>query len=392
MDAIPLTLVTLGALILLGLVAETLGRRTHVPGVTLLLLLGLAIGPVGLDVLPAERERWFPLLAHVALVMIGFLLGGEFTRRSLRERGRTVLVVSLAVTGVTFLVVGGGLLAAGVEPAVALLLGAIATATAPAATVAVVSELKARGEFSRTLLGIVAVDDVWGITLFTLALSAAGALTGVEASGALALGGLLELGGGALLGLVLGFPMAMLTGRLRPGEPTRLEALGFVLSCGGLASWLGVSGLLAAVVMGATVANTARHHARPFRALENIEAPFLMTFFILAGASLELRAAADAGVLAVGYILLRIVGRVLGGGLGSRWARSPPAVGRYMGLALLPQAGVALGMALLVERRFPELASRVLPLVIVATIVFELIGPVATRIALLRADETASST
>lgn len=384
-----LILVTLGALLLVGLAAKALGRLTHVPGVTLLLLLGVSVGPIGLDLLPEASEEWFPLLARIALVSIGFLLGHEFTTRAVRERGREVLILSGVVTLVTAVSVTGGLALLGLPLPMALLVGVIATATDPAATLAVVDEVKAKGPFTRTLLGVVAVDDVWGLVLYSLLVPVAVWLGDYGQGAGLTLGliGLRELGGGVLLGLVLGVPMAFLTGRLRAGEPTRLEAMGFILLCGGLAEVFGVSYLLAAVVMGATVANLARHHDRPFHAIENLDAPFLVTFFVLAGASMRVEGLRTVGPVVLAYVGLRALGRELGVLGGARLARSTAPTRKWMGAALLPQAGVALGLALAVGDRFPDLGERILPVAVVATVVYELIGPVMTRLALRRVGE-----
>jgi Kef-type K+ transport system membrane component KefB len=175
------------------------------------------------------------------------------------------------------------------------------------------------------------------------------------------------------------------------GEPTQAEALGIVCLCAGLALRLEVSFLLAAMVMGATVANLARHHRRPFHAIEGIEWPFMILFFTLAGASLELGALSSTLGLILAYVLLRAAGTVLGTILGSTAARDATLHGtatRWMGLSLMPQAGVALGMALVADQRLPEIGATVLPVVVASTALFELGGPILTRTALARMGET----
>ncbi len=380
-----LMLVSLGIIFLAGLAFDTIGRRTRLPRVTLLMLFGFGIGPSALDLLPDITARWFPAVADIALVMIGFLLGGQLTRETLRESGREVVIVSLAVVVATFGVVAFGLLALGAPFEVALLLAACATATAPAATADVVhASGHERTRFGRTLLAIVAVDDVWGLVVFSMALAACLVANGDGAASAL-LRASWELGGALALGIALGIPMAYLTGRIEPGEPSLYEALGLVFLCGGLAIWLEVSFLLASVALGATVANLARHHARPFHAIEGIEWPFMILFFVLAGASLEVAALAHAGSWLGAYVSLRLVGRLAGGWLGGALPPIAPDVRRWMGIALLPQAGVALGMALVAAQRFPELGESILPVVVAATVVFELVGPIGTRLALEKA-------
>lgn len=162
------------------------------------------------------------------------------------------------------------------------------------------------------------------------------------------------------------------------------EALGIVFVCGGLAIWLGVSFLIASMVMGAVIANVAKHHEYPFHAIEGIEWPFMVIFFVLAGASLELSALEDIGLIGVAYILCRITGKYLGARIGSQFSHAGQVTKSWMGVALLPQAGVAIGMALVASNQFPEYRQMLLSIVISSTVFFEIIGPVFTRLAIQR--------
>jgi Kef-type K+ transport system membrane component KefB len=381
------TTAVIGGLLLVGLLAEWSASKLPIPRVSVLIVLGLAVGPIGLDLLPAAREQWFPVVSAVALVMVGFLIGGEFTTARLGELGARSAVTALVQAVGTAVVVGAGLLAVGVDAQLALPLAGVATATAPAAVAAVVEESGREGPFARLLLAIVAIDDAAAMVVFSLLLTAVGLLAGVDGSGVDAMwSALRELGGGIGVGVLLGVPAAYLTGRLRPGQPVLEEALGLVLLCAGLGVWLEVSYLLAAVVMGAVVANRASHHERPFREIEGVEWPFLVVFFLLAGASLELSALVAVGWIGVGYIVLRTLGKVAGAWLGVRIIGGPPGRARWLGVALLPHAGVALGLGLLADQQLPESGGDVLAIVVGATVVFELIGPLGTRLALERAD------
>ena len=375
--SIPLTL---GFLFLIGLVADLVGRHTFLPRVTLLLLGGLAVGPSGLGLIRGGFiEDWFPPLTSIALGMIGFLLGEKLTLESMRRSGILVLGFSigkaLGAAGLVFAV----LALFGVDLPVALLLGGIATATAPAATYDVVEESGARGSFSDTLLGVVAIDDAWGLLLFTLLMAAAGALLGQSGLQEGLVSGINEIAGSLILGVALGVPMAFLTGRVRRGEPTLAEALGLVMLATGLAAWLGVSPVLAAMAMGSTVANLARHHLLPFHAIKGIEWPFFIVFFVLAGASLELERLAEVGAVGALYVVARTLGTYFGARLGGRLAGAPALMRHWLGLALLPQAGVAIGMALIASQRFPERAELLLSVVLSSTVIFEIFAPVVTR-------------
>ena len=387
MELVPRILITLGALFLLGLFTDLLGRRTPLPRVSLLLLAGFAIGPSGLDGLPDFQEDWFPVVTDIALSMVGFLLGHNLTMSSLQKRGKFVLWMSIGAVVGTTLTVFIGLILIGIQPEVALILAGIALATDPAATIDVIHQTRSKGEFSKILEGVVAIDDAWGLIIFSFLLAIVQALYGQGEWWDILLLGIWEIVGALLLGLLLGIPMAYITGRIKPGEPTQAEALGIVLLCGGLAEWLQVSFILAGMILGATVANLATHHRRPFTAIEGIEWPFMILFFILAGASLDMDALQATSLLGIAYILLRLLGRIIGAWGGGVICGASPVLQRWMGMALWPQAGVALGMALLASQHFPTLRDMVLPIAIGSTIIFEFIGPVMTRKALMKAGE-----
>jgi Kef-type K+ transport system membrane component KefB len=381
-------LLTLGALLLVGLAMDELGRRTRLPRVTLLILCGLAAGLSGFDLLPAAFHDWYAFLAAVALTMVAFLLGGKLTAGALRLHGRQILVMSGAAVVLTASIVAIGLIAIGTSVVLALLLAGIAKATDPAATQDVVRQSRAKGPFTDLLLGIVAVDDAWGLIAFSMLLIAGKAVMG-DGGIAIVQHGLWEIGGSLALGAAVGLPAATLTGRLKPGEPIQSEALGLVFVCAGLAIWLELSFLLAGMVAGAVVANLAKHHTRPFHEIEHIEWPFMVFFFVLAGASLNLDDIGTVAAVGTTYLMLRIGARVVSGWAGGMLAEAPAPTRWWIGLALMPQAGVALGMALVASDNFPDLGKVLLTVTIATTVVFEVIGPLMTQVALRQTGEAA---
>lgn len=384
MDQPGIAFITLGGLLLLGLATDFLGRRTALPRVTLLLAFGFLLGPMALDLVSEFSEQWFPLVTDIALLMVGFLLGGKLAFAWDGHTARQIFWISLSEVLITAGAITLGLLVLGFPLEIALLLGGIGTATDPAATTDVLEETGASGPFSHLLVGIVAIDDAWGLIAFSIMLALAQSLTGNGIADGVLLHAAWELGGAVMLGVMLGLPMAYLTGRIRPGEPTLVEALGLIFLVGGLALWLEVSHLLSAMVLGLVVALRAAHHERPFHAIENIEWPFMILFFVLAGTALDVHGLLGAGLAGVAYIGLRVLGRVLGGWPGGWLAGAEPLTRRWVGMALLPQAGVAMGMALIATQRFPEHRELILPVVIGATVLFELVGPILTRYSLIR--------
>ncbi|MEM6740220.1 MAG: cation:proton antiporter [Pseudomonadota bacterium] len=379
----PRLIIVLGFLFIAALVLDALGRRVHVPRVTLLILLGALFGPPALNLLPDAFSEADETFTAVALTMVAFLLGGSLERSTLAAHGREILLISLAVVLASLIVVAGVLAAFGVPLVAALALAGISAATDPAATRDVIRQAGRAGRFETNLLGIVAIDDAWGLIAFTVVLTLAGVLAGQDTSSAL-LHGLWEMGGGALLGLVVGLPAAYLTGRLKPGEPSLLEALAIVLICAGAALVFEVSYLLAGMVSGVLVVNLAKHHDYPFHEIERIEWPFVLVFFVIAGASLEVAYLSEIGFIGVLYVLARMAARLIGGWGGARLAGLSGREGVLTGMALTPQAGVAIGMALLASARFPEYAAEIMAITIASTIVFEVVGPVLAQVALAR--------
>ena len=381
------TFLTLGALFLLGLLADQIGRRTRLPRVTLLLICGVAIGASGLNLLPLQTDYWYAFLTTTALTMVAFLLGSSLSLKNMRAHGATIMAISLSVVIVTVAVVSIGLWAFGVDPGLALLLGAIATATDPAATQDVIRQAKAKGGFTKSLTGIVAIDDAWGVLAFAFILVLAGSLNGAPTDGAL-FDAIWEIFGAAALGVAIGWPAAMLTGRLAKGEPLQTEALGIVFLCAGLALWLEVSFLIAGMTTGAMIVNFAQHHSRAFHEIEHIQWPFMILFFILAGASLDIGALVKVGWIGLGYVVLRIASRIVGAWLGAVIGGAPRAQRPWFGVALLSQAGVAVGIALIAADAFPQYAGTILAVTIGTTVIFEFIGPTGTLVALRKTAST----
>lgn len=382
-------LLALGGILLLGLVTSTLGQRSFLPRVTLLLIFGAIIGKDMLDIIPSIFFDRFKIIAEMALLMVGFLLGGKLTIKSLRQSAGKVLWISISAAVVTTLIVSLGLIWAGVSREVAILLGCIASATAPAAILDVVIESNNKTQFRDLLLSIVALDDIWALVLFSLGMAIVTSLNGYGISGgefSFLLVASKEIGGAMILGALVGVPAAYLTGRIKQGEPIITEALGLVFVCGGLALWLDVSYLIASMTMGAVIANLAKHHDYPFHAIEGIEWPFVVLFFVLAGASLEFSAVREIGLIGIVYILCRATGKIVGARIGGQLSSAESTIKNWMGVALLPQAGVAIGMALVASNQFPEYRQTILSVVISSTIFFEIVGPVFTRLALTRAD------
>jgi NhaP-type Na+/H+ or K+/H+ antiporter len=378
MSDIATLLIVLGLLFFVGLAADRIGRQLRLPRVTLLLGFGLVVGQAGFDLLPTSLSDLYPVVTIVALSAVAVLLGSSLSLENLRQHGRIVVVVSLSVVLITQTVVTIGLWGFGLPFALALVLGALATATDPAATYDVIDQSGVDNGFTSRLKGLVAIDDAWGLLAFSISMLILRLFTDSDGAASPLTTAGYELGGSIALGVAIGWPGAILIGRFSDGEPLRVEALGLIFLTAGLSLLLGLSYLIAGMTVGAVIVNHTRHHSRAFEEVRSFEWPFMIVFFVLAGASLDAEALALVGGAGIAYAVFRVLGRILGGWLGGAMSNAPRGERRLYGAAMLPQAGVAIGMALAAAEQFPAYASQITALAIGTTAGFELIGPVIT--------------
>jgi Kef-type K+ transport system membrane component KefB len=387
MPSLDLFLMSLGGVLLLGLFTSAVSERTFLPRVTMLILFGVLIGDQGVGILPTFFSQHFNVVADLTLMMVGFLLGGKLCKTTFENSAKKIIIISVATVIVTALSVTLGLVFFGVDSKLAILLGTIASATAPAAIIDVVKESKIDNQFTDTLLSVVALDDVWALLLFAVSMAIVINLDAGSLDISFLASAAREIIGAIVLGVFFGVPSAYLSGRIRDGQPMMLEALGMVSLCGGAAIYFDVSYLIACIVMGAVVINLAKHHESPFHAIENIESLFLIVFFIVAGTSLELQMLMNIGYLGVAYIILRCAGKYFGAWIGTTISAPQEKPMRWMRFALLPQAGVSIGMALVATSRFPEYQPILITIVVGSTVFFELVGPIYTRISIRGASD-----
>lgn len=387
-----MTILGLGFILLAGLAAAKLIRRIKLPVVTAYLLLGILIGPCILNLVPSEILNASGLISNVVLGFIAFSLGQNFAISSFRKIGRGVFWIStLEASGAWVLVTLAFLILLKQPFYIALLFGAISSATAPAATMMVVREYKAKGSFTDTLLGIVAIDDAWCLIIFAISLAISKAVAAHMVDNFFLIKvvsrSLLEIAGAFLLGGVLAWLLAYFSRYAATPTDLLIYMLGFIFLNTGLAIYLHLSVLLANMLLGAVLVNIHKVSFRFFDTLRTIDSPLYLLFFVLAGANLELGLLKHLGILGGGYLLFRSLGK-MGGALAGGWvSKSPQRMRRYIGLGLLPQAGVALGVGLVAKSSFPQIGGMIFSTIVATTVVYELVGPVCTKFALKKAGE-----
>ena len=385
------TILGLGFILIAGLFSARLINKIRFPAVTAYLLLGILIGPSILNLTSQELINSSGFISNIVLGLIAFGLGQSFTRAFFRNIGRPVLWISILEAVLPWILVTLSFFFILKQPFyVALLFGAIASATAPAATVMVVREYKAKGRFTDILLGVVAIDDAWCLIIFAVSLAISKALafhTSNTFIFRVVFSSMIEIIGALLLGGAIAFFVTLFSKFVRTQTELLIYTLGFVLLTTGLAIKLGLSVLLANMFLGTVLININKSNFEFFDVLKLIDSPLYLLFFVLAGINLEIGLLKGIGVLGIVYILFRIIGKVTGSIWGGYIVKVEERIRRYLGLGLLPQAGVALGCALIAKSNFPKVGSMIFTTIVATTVIYELVGPLCTKYALQKAGE-----
>jgi Kef-type K+ transport system membrane component KefB len=383
------TLVYLAILLIAGLIFSKLVSYIKLPNVTGYLLAGLIIGPCILNIIPENVVNSFNLISNMALAFIAFTIGLSFRKSYFKKVGATPIVIAIFEALVAVFLVQLVLVLCGFDAAFSIVLGAIAAATAPAATIMVIKQYRASGPMTDTLMAVVAIDDAVALIAFGFAVTIAKTMnTGV--SGGIVMS-LLEPIGEVLLSLVIGVIMGILINipmKIFHSQSNRLVILiAFVFMTSGLASLFGVSELLACMMAGATFCNISLESDSMAELADTITPPLFMMFFVTSGAGLNLSILPTIGVIGVIYVVFRVIGKFLGAFIGAKIMHAPKQVSNYLGFTLIPQAGVAIGLTIVAQTAVPEYAETIRAVILCGTLIYELIGPVITKWALTKAGE-----
>lgn len=379
-------LLALAVILCAGFLVTRLTKLLHLPNVSGYIIAGILIGPHLLNVIPAEIADGMNFVADIALAFIAFGVGKFFKREVLRATGMRVVVITVMealLAGV--LVTAAMVFLFHFDWKLSLLLGAIATATAPASTVMTINQYHARGAFVNTLLQVVALDDVVCLLVFSIAAAVVNAAdTGVFTAMSIVLPLLYNLAA-IVLGAALAFVLAKL---LRPGRSNDnrlILVIAMLLGLSGLCALFDISPLLSCMVFGAVYINKTDDREL-YHQLNNFTPPIMSIFFITSGMKLDVHTLSAFGLAGVGYFVIRILGKYAGATLGCMATHADRETRRYLGAALVPQAGVAIGLAYLGERILPpHIGGLLVTIILSSSVLYELIGPACAKFALFRA-------
>lgn len=374
---------------IIALLMTRVMKKISLPNVTGYLIAGLIAGPYCLKLYNSGNIDTLSIITNVALGFIAFSIGGEFKLSSLKQLGAKIFVITVfEAVGASVLVITA-LVLLKFPITLALVLGAIASATAPAATLMVVRQYKAQGPVTSTLLPVVAIDDAVCLMLFSILSSVAKSL---ESEGGFnlyqtILKPIIEIVLSLVIGFVLGIILSIGT-KFFKSRANRISLVVTAVFLGvGISDKFGLSSLLLCMAIGAALANYSAVSDPVMDGSERWTPPLFMLFFVISGAQFNFSVLKTVGAVGVIYILMRSFGKYFGAMLGCKIAGTEKTVRQYLGITLLPQAGVAIGMAQLSLTVVPEYGEQIRAVVLCATLVYELVGPLLTKLALQKAGE-----
>ncbi len=406
------TLLSLSLALIAGLMLSRLAKLAGLPAVTAYLIAGVALGPYligaigieGLGFISSENVHSFSIISDVALGFIAFSIGNEFRLAELKKIGKQATVVGIFQAVVATLLVDAALI--GIHFAMpdklplpaAIVLGAVASATAPAATLMVVRQYKAKGPLTNMLLPVVALDDAVGLMLFAISFGIAKALmSGAVDVISIIIEPIIEIVLSLVLGAVMGALITFFE-RFFHSRSKRLSmSVAFVMLTVALSTLkfeiggvhIGFSSLLTCMMLGTVFCNLCDFSEELMDRLDRWTAPIFILFFVISGAELELSVFTDFAVVVIGlvYIIARSAGKYAGAYASSKATHCDPNIVKYLGITLLPQAGVALGMAIKAKEQLGAEGAIVSNITLMAVLIYELVGPMLTKMCLLKAGD-----
>ncbi|MEW5801159.1 MAG: cation:proton antiporter [bacterium] len=410
---------SLGLAAIAGVTVGLLMNRVKVPAVAGYVLVGFVLGESIFGVFQGPRFNMLSgeVLTPLALSFIAFSVGAQLQADSLKRLGKAITVISICEASGAFILVGisSYLILPWVMKegnsyqyiSIALVLAAVASATAPAATLMVLNETRARGDLTKTLIAVVAIDDAIALILYGFSSAMAKAFLSMQQAGGAAPDrfwtGILksmifiplkDITLAILIGAAAGAILSFAVIRIQDRTDLLIAAVGILLSATGIALLLGLDELLSCMALGIVLSNALPHASRKvFQMTDTIAPPIYCMFFVLAGAHLRIGLVRVIGLLGLTYLVMRIAGKILGASFGARISHAPEVVQKYLGFGLLSQIGVAVGLAMIIQRDFQkfaigaEMSTWVINILLFTTIFTEVIGPVSTKYAVIKAGE-----
>lgn len=373
-----------------------IGKGTHllkITGVVGYIFTGIIIGPDVLNILNLTNTE-IELMTNIALGFVAFIIGGELTFSLLKKMGKSIIAIIIGESFGAFFIVLIGLYMLTKDLPLSLIFAAMAPASAPAGTVAVLHEYKAKGPLTNAILAVVGFDDGLAVFIYAFSIAFVGILlSGVMSVSNLVITPIIEIGGALILGAVIGLLFGYILKKLIEREEIIVVTLTAIFITAGISNFLGVSLILATMAMGMVMINLYPQDNKPvFDHIKSISLPVYILFFVIAGVNLHIGLLLSIGAIGLVYIICRSLGLIGGSYFSALASKADPVIRNNIGLGILSQAGVAIGLSLLAYEKLvlmgmEELGALVVTTVAATTVVFEIIGPLSAKLAIMRAKE-----
>lgn len=380
----------------LGFIGGKISNKLKLPAVTGYIIIGVFLGSSFFNILDLNTLNRIGIITDLALGIIAFVIGNELRLSILKKMGKIIITILFFESIATFVLVTIGVYLLTRNMALSLILGSLGVATAPAGTFIVLDEYKAKGPVTNTLLAIVSLDDSIAIVIFSFAAAFAKHLVNIDIEEKTTFLSnlqqpLIEIGGAIVLGLILGIVVSYIAKKLHNKRELLVIALAAILICTGLSNVLHFSSILANMVLGMVISNLFLFAGkRIFETIYDITLPVYIAFFVLAGAHLQIGLLPKMGLLGLVYILTRSLAKIGGASLGASLSKAEPNIRKYLGFGLFTQAGVAVGLAMIVAREFgfcEEIAVITINTITATTIILEIIGPIGVKYVITKSGE-----
>lgn len=384
------TLFKISIAIVAGLIGGRIARLLKLPNVTGYLVAGLLVGTSFMNLITTQDVQAFSVISEFALAIIAFSIGSEFVIKEMRKLGKSIIIITISEVIGAIAVVFGVMYYLFNQPfAFSIVIAAMSAATAPAATLMVIKQYKAHGPLTRTILPVVALDDIVGIIAFGIAISLAKLPNGIQGVSLFETikAPSIEIVGSLILGLIIGLILTFLAKRATDKDELLIITLGTIALTTGVANFLTLSPLLSCIMVGTTLVNLFPNYQRVFGSINDFSPPIYLLFFTLAGASLDLSILTQVGLIGLAYIIARASGKIIGAWIGTKIAKTSKTVSNNLGLALLPQGGVSIGLSIIVRQQLPEYSVAITTIIMFSVLVYEISGPIFAKIAIQRAGE-----
>lgn len=382
-------LFNLSIIFIFGLLIGHALKMIKLPEVMGYLIAGIVIGPYVLNLVTFDSLNSMELFSTIALSFVSFLIGAEFKWNYVKRLGKKPFIIGLTCSLFTMFTVTGCLYLSGSALSFALIMGAIAAATAPAAIMMIVKEYKARGEVTDTMLSVIAIEDVSSVIIFGFTIVMAQYLV----SGNATLSGLLEpfseIGISLIMGTVLGLFLGITAKLFKTKNNIICLILVTVFTAILIADYAKISSLLMCMVTGMVFVNAYNRifTDKVLDVMDGIASPLMIIFFVISGASLDFKLLPEIGVIGLIFILARAFGKISGAYLGATIGGSSKNVRKYLGPTLLSETGIAIGLALFAKELFPNDGETLIAITIASSFIFDMIGPFLVKISLKKAGE-----